>query len=100
MSSYRDESERRAEVLRWRSSGLSATRYCATHGISLQSLRRWRLEVDAVPALARKFVRVELARATPVGGLTVEVGAARVRVENGFDAALLRSVVRALGEAT
>ena len=45
-------------------------------------------------------MRVELARATPVGGLTVEVGAARVRVENGFDAALLRSVVRALGEAT
>ncbi|MBL0196374.1 MAG: hypothetical protein IPQ09_26430 [Myxococcales bacterium] len=31
-----------------------------------------------------------------VGGLVVEVGPAKVRVEPGFDAGLLREVVRAL----
>ena len=96
MSGYRDESERRAEVLRWRASGLSATRYCAAHGVSLQSLRRWRKEVDGEPAHGPRFVRVEVVRRPSKAGLTVAVGAARVYVEEGFSAELLGEVVRAL----
>jgi hypothetical protein len=80
--------------------------YCASRGITEESLRRWRKEVDgrlSSPASpAPRFVRVELARRPVQSGLTLEVGQARVRVEAGFDAELLREVVKALsgGAAT
>lgn len=38
-------------------------------------------------------------RSMPSGGLTVEVGSARISVSSGFDSGLLRDVVRALREA-
>jgi hypothetical protein len=97
MAAYRDESERRDEVARWRASGQSAAAYCASHGMSEQSLRRWRNEVEGRPSSrAPGFVRIEVARRPPSRVLTLEVGRARVRVEAGFDAELLRDVVEAL----
>lgn len=102
MAGYRVESERRAEVARWRTSGQSAAAYCASHGISGESLRRWRKEFERPrSSTAPAFVRVELERRAPERGLTLEVGSARLRLEPGFDAALLREVVKALSlEAT
>lgn len=45
------------------------------------------------------FVRLEIAASPPrVRALVVEVGAARIVVEPGFDAAHLRAVVAALAE--
>lgn len=45
------------------------------------------------------FARIVIAdRAAAVSTLVVEVGGAKVRVEAGFDAALLRAVVGALRE--
>jgi hypothetical protein len=97
MAGYRDESERREEVARWRTSGQSQAAYCASHGMSEESLRRWRKEVDGRSSSpVRRFVRVELARRPTQHGLTLEVGPARVRVEAGFDVELLRDVVKAL----
>jgi hypothetical protein len=101
MAAYRDESERRDEVARWRASGQSAAAYCAFHGMSAQSLRRWRKEVEGRPSSpAPGFVRVEVARHPLQCGLTLEVGRARLRVERGFDAELLRDVVEVLSGGT
>jgi len=90
------------EVTRWRASGQTAAAYCASHGMSEESLRRWRKEVEGrTAARAPKFVRMELARRPVEQGVTLEVGAAHLRVERGFDASLLREVVEALtGGAT
>ena len=97
MGTYRDESERRAEVSRWHASGESVAAYCARHGMSEESLRRWRKEAERGSSTAPpKFLRVEMVRRPAQAGLTLEVGSARVRVEAGFDAALLRDVVSAL----
>jgi hypothetical protein len=65
--------------------------------MSEESLRRWRKEAEgrsSPPGPA--FVRVEVARRPEEHGLTLEVGPARLRVEPGFDAGLLREVVEAL----
>ena len=97
MATYRDESERRQEVARWRASGQSVAAYCASHGMSEESLRRWRKEVERrSSSRAVEFVRVEVARRPAVRVLTLEVGQARLRVEPGFDPSLLREVVKAL----
>jgi hypothetical protein len=99
MARHRSEAERKREVERWRSSGLSAREYCAAHGISQESLRRWSFEVDTAAGgvLAPKFVRVEVARELRErGGLVVEIGRVRVRVERGFDGAVLRELVELL----
>ncbi len=102
MANYRDESERRAEVVRWRASGQTMAAYCASHGMSEQSLRRWRKELDGrlSPPTAAS-VRVELPRHVAQRGLMLEVGRVRLRVEPGFDGALLREVIKTLSaEAT
>jgi hypothetical protein len=46
------------------------------------------------------FARVVRSAARAGRALTLEVGRARVQVEPGFDAALLREVVSALSEAS
>jgi hypothetical protein len=70
--------------------------------MSVGSLHRWRQEFEGrVLAPAPEFVRIEVAPRPPQRGLTLEIGPARVRVERGVDALLLREVVRALsGEPT
>lgn len=70
--------------------------YCATHGMSAESLRRWRSEAEGEGPVAAEFVRVEVARRPEQRGLLVAIGRARVRVERGFDGALLRELVEAL----
>lgn len=45
---------------------------------------------------APRFVRLEVATSPRSSALVVEVGAARIRVEPGFDAEHLRAVVAAL----
>ena len=53
---------------------------------------------NAEPDRSPTFVRLELRRPSPQ--VVVEVGAARIVVEPGFDATLLRAVVDALGSGT
>jgi hypothetical protein len=100
-------------VAEWRASGLSSTEFCAGRGYSAGALRHYAhfLErrrgvqrasaSDAQPSV--RLVRVEAqvdapAAPAPVSPatLTVEIGAARVVVPAGFDAATVRAVLDAL----
>ncbi len=88
----RSEQDRRAEVVAWRASGRTLAEFARQRGYSRSALEKWaRAERSGE---GPEFVRLEVAR---VGGLTIEVGEARVRVERGFDAKLLLEVVAALG---
>lgn len=56
---------------------------------------------DAAVSARGKPVFARVVRSAPKGqSLTLEVGRARVRVEAGFDATLLREVVSALSDAS
>jgi hypothetical protein len=88
--------QRAALVHQWKASGLSALAFARRHGFSPANLPRWAARLDSSPApapAALTFVRLET---TPRVPLVVEVGSVRVRVEPGFDPALLRAVVSAL----
>ena len=94
----RSEDERRREVEGWRASRQGADAYARGKDYSAWSLRQWAKALksrDLVVAPPR-FVRLEVA--TPAKAeLVVEIGSARIRVTSGFDRALLRDVVAALG---
>jgi transposase-like protein len=68
-------------------------------GVTASSGYLWMKEAAAAGPSGPVFARV--VRAAAAGrSLTLEVGRARVRVEPGFDAGLLREVVSALSDAT
>jgi hypothetical protein len=52
--------------------------------------------VGSAEVAAPRFVRLEVAASPRSSALVVEVGAARIQVERGFDAEHLRAVVAAL----
>ena len=106
----------------WGASGQSARAFADAHGVAEGDLRWWRtqlargLKKAAPPATtsapaARGAGRgpraVRLARvvregepvleATQAAGICIVVGDVRVIVERGFEAALLRAVIEALG---
>lgn len=85
--------QRAALVQQWKDSGLSALAFANKHGFAPANLARWAAHLPTRPERALTFVRLETAPRAP---LVVEVGAARLRVEPGFDPALLRAVVSAL----
>lgn len=92
----RSLAQRAALVHQWKASGLSAFAFAKLHGFAPQNLSRWAANLpSATTSTALSFVRLEAAPrlAAP---LVLEVGLARVRVETGFDPALLRAVVSAL----
>ena len=93
--------QRWRDVLRaWRASGLTADAFSADKAFSAGTLRWWssRLRDDPVPTFVALRPRAPTV-AAPTAHLVVEVGAARVRVADGFDPALLSAVVRSLAEA-
>lgn len=99
-------------VKAWKSSGQSAADYARGRGFAASTLRWWssRLgrepvasDVVAKPSAARPVRMVRLVTAPPrpaPRALTVRVGAAQVDVQRGFDRALLRELVDALGGAS
>ncbi len=99
MRQRRGAAEQEREVQGWRSSGLTAAQYAARRGYSVASLMRWakaaRADVGTTET-APRFVRLEVATSPRSSALVLEVGAARIRVEPGFDAEHLRAVVAAL----
>ena len=87
-----------------RASGDGVIPFAQRHGLHEERVRRWvrRLEgmrpTLAAPVPPPGFVPVRLVEPSAEGpGLEVAVGGAVVRVRRGFDAALLRHVVAALG---
>lgn len=87
-------------VQAWRASGQTAPAFAEGKGFSASLLRWWGSELsrrsgtDKAVRLAR-VVRLPRERAA----LTVAVGPARIEVGPGFDHALLREVLDALGGA-
>jgi transposase len=103
-------------IRRWRASGKTAKAFAAGQGFEGSTLRYWASELKkrravkstkpvAVPPAPPKPVaapRVRLLRVHPVRRsitepMVISVGDARIEVRRGFDRALLREVVSALG---
>lgn len=89
-------------VRAWRASGQTAWEFAQGRGFEASTLRYWasRLRRDGLDA-PPKTPRVRLLRVTPAPAaapsLVVAVGAAQIEVRTGFDRALLRDVIDALG---
>lgn len=87
-------------VRAWQESGQTAPAFAEGKGFSAKLLRWWGSELAR---RARKKPRVRMALVVrpppPITPLTVAIGAARIEVRAGFDRALLRDVVDALGVA-
>jgi hypothetical protein len=109
-----DEAGGRALVEAWRSSGLSGAAFCRERNLRTQRLHYWRERlgypikvvggcrssvVPPSPLSSEGFVQVVAGPSPSVPSTSVDivVGGAVVRVRPGFDAALLRDVVQALG---
>jgi hypothetical protein len=100
------ETRWREIVGEWRSSGLTPEAFARDREFKASTLVYWasrlrRAEGGAVgrageAAVGVRMVRV-VAQPSASAGVTVRVGAASVVVQTGFDAALLRQVVEALG---
>ena len=92
-----------ARVAGWRASGFSAPAFAAGKDFTAGGLRHWAhvlkkrgLAGGAAPALVR-IARVDRSVGdAPLSWLTIEIGAARVRVPSGFDEATVRAVIGAL----
>jgi hypothetical protein len=101
------ESKWAERVREWKAGKRTAQEFAEGQGFKASTLTYWasRLRQSTVPSAApakrpRRVRMVQVTRA-PRGDDTVVVvvGAARVVVRPGFDGALLREVVRALGGA-
>ncbi len=98
----RTESKWAERVAQWKASGQTVTEYARGREYKASTLRWWSSRmgrgVVGRPSVATvRMVRV-VAAAKPVEStLSVRVGGALVEVRPGFDVALLREVVHALG---
>jgi transposase-like protein len=91
--------QREQLVAEVRKTGESVQAVADRLGVTASSAHLWMKKASAARS-APVFARV-VRTPTPAGrSLTLEVGRARVRVEPGFDAALLREVVTALSDAS
>ena len=91
----------RERVRAWRESGLTADEFVAGRDFAAGTLRWWSSRLG--PAETPRFVRVvprTAAQSAVARDLTIEIGAARIRVGTDFDPALLARVVRALSESS
>jgi transposase len=93
-------------VQEWKASGKTAEEFAEGKGFEPSTLRFWasKLRQGKTSPVTERAPRVRMARVTPTtlrsdDTLVVVVGAARVAVRAGFDVALLRQVVAALGGA-
>jgi hypothetical protein len=97
-----------ARVAEWKGSGLTAKQFSEGREFKASTLvywasclRRGRVGAasrDARPPRVPRMARVVRTGAVADQTLVVSVGPARVAVRAGFDEALLRQVVRALGD--
>jgi hypothetical protein len=81
-------------------SGLTQREWCAREGLGLHQLGYWRGRLsersDATPQGAAWCALDVVPENNGGDGMTVRVGGAGIEVRRGFDAALLRDIVRAL----
>lgn len=89
----------RERVRQWRASGETAEQFARHKGFAPSTLRWWSSRLGSPERTT--FVRLVPKPVAPTAApeVLVEIGAARVRVAAGFDAALLADVVRVLSGA-
>jgi hypothetical protein len=94
-------------VQEWKASGKTATQFVEGRDFKASTLVYWasclRRGAGASARRERRKPSVRMARVTavpprPDDAIVIAVGTARVAVRTGFDHALLRQVVKALGE--
>ena len=96
-----ERQEWEVRVASFRSSGLSARKWCDANGVKPYQLE-YRLKKERTTALGRSVPPVTWLRASVSGfdaGITVRVGAAVIEVRPGFDPDLFAGVVRVLSAA-
>ena len=100
------EAKWRSRVAEWKASGMTAEAFATGNGFKPSTLRFWSYQLGKERAMSQAAPAVEMARVVRIGApapdteLAIAVGDVRVLVGRGFDAELLRQVVRALdGEA-
>jgi hypothetical protein len=86
----------------WRASGLTAAEFSRGKGYAPKSLSWWSNHLKQLERKEQSGVAVPMARVVRDDGareLVVEIGTLRVVVRPGFDAALLREVLRVAQDA-
>ena len=96
----KNQEERVRHVLAWRQSGLPAAEYAEKNGLAKASLGYWVYEYDRMNRAKPKVRLARVERSVKAPSLVIEMGDVRIRLEHGFDGALLRDAVRALRETT
>lgn len=89
-------------VARWREGEASVVEYCREHGLAISAMRYQIRKAPTVPTPRVRLARVRrdgipAAPTSTSTAVVIEVGAARIRVERGVDAATLAAVMAALG---
>ena len=89
-------------VREWKTGGLTAEEYAHGQGFEASTLRVWasrlRQSPKEAPTPSVRMAQVRVARRAPESSTVVlAVGNARIEVRPGFDRALLRAVVEAIG---
>ena len=97
MARHHGESEQAKLVARWRSSGLSCSRFAREHGLSPSTLYRWARQSEDCRSTPG-FTEVRVVGAVQSARLEVQhPGGCVVRVTGAVDEAQLASVLRVLG---
>jgi hypothetical protein len=101
------ESKWAERVREWKTSGQSARAFAEGRDFKASTLTYWasclrRQGAGAARSQERhpevRLARVERSSSRPDDAIVIAVGGARVTVRAGFDATLLRQVLKALGE--
>ena len=101
----------RERVRAWKASGRTAAEFADGQGLNANTLKWWayhlarnakKAKASSEPAVQMvPVVRVQrkdrAPRSTGPSGIVLEIGDVRLRVDSGFDCALLREVIAALG---
>ena len=93
---YASPNEWQALVEEFASSEMSAAAFCRKRDVPVWQMHyRLRQKKDSEHK-GRGFVEIRKIETAPTGGLWIEAGRFKIRVERGFDQELLRNVVEAL----
>ena len=83
---------------------MTVRKWCDSQGVALHQFYYWRRRIAAVDAEKSengRWVAVDVLDPTPTpsapGGVTIRIAGAAIELQSGFDPALLRAVVAALG---
>ncbi len=94
-------------VREWKASGRTAKEFAEGREFKASTLVYWRsclrMGIGGSPGAKKRDPRIRMVRVVPVSAraeeaIMVAIGPARVAVRTGFNPALLRQVVRALGD--